>query len=319
MLVSDDLHGVMAMMPAFTTPNGADINATSTVDVENLSKGVDRIIRDGVNAIGITGSFGECFNLLPDEFEELVRATVETANHRVPVITGCVSPSSRETAWKVRVAQRAGADGVLLGVPYYLPSTVDNAIQFIHDIADLVPDMGVLIYHNPPIHRITIPVEAFTKITEKPNVVGMKDSHRTPLDFMKLMRIVRGKMSIFVFQGQYYPYANYGAAGCWSIDAWMGPWPLLALRDALNKGDETTSLEIILDITSTREMSDDLRWREASHKIAIKHAGYCDPGPLRTPFVHVPEAIVEREHRRAERWRKICEKYRPIVETRALA
>ena len=52
---------------------------------------------------------------------------------------------------------------------------------------------------------------------------------------MKLMGIVRGKMSIFVYQGQYYPYANYGAAGCWSIDAWMGPWPLLALRDALNK------------------------------------------------------------------------------------
>ena len=28
MLVSDDLHGVMAMMPAFTTPDGADIRAT---------------------------------------------------------------------------------------------------------------------------------------------------------------------------------------------------------------------------------------------------------------------------------------------------
>ena len=115
MLVSDDLHGVMAMMPAFTTPDGADIRATSTVDVENLSKGVDRMIRDGVNSIGITGSFGECFNLLPDEFEEIVRATVETANKRVPIIAGCVSPSSRETAWKVRVAQRAGGRWSLVG------------------------------------------------------------------------------------------------------------------------------------------------------------------------------------------------------------
>jgi trans-o-hydroxybenzylidenepyruvate hydratase-aldolase len=314
MLVAADLHGVMAMMPAFTADNGGDIRATATIDGDRLATGVDKMIRDGANAIAAAGSFGECFNLLPNEFEELVRATVETVKKRVPVIVGCVSPSSRETAWKVRVARDGGADGVMLGVPYYLPSTVDNAIQFIHDVADLVPDMGVLIYHNPPIHRITIPVEAFRKITEKPNVVGMKDSHRTTLEFMKLMRIVRGKMSVFAGQGQYYPYANYGAAGCWSIDSWMGPWPVLALRDAINKGDEATAQEITLDISSTREMSNDFTWREASHKIAIKHAGYCDPGPMRTPFVHVPEAIVAREHKRAERWQRICEKYRPMIE-----
>ena len=317
MLTATELSGIIAMMPAFTTDDGSDIRATSTVDVDRLANGVDRMVNDGANAIGTTGSFGECFNLFPNEFDTLVRTTVETVNQRVPVVVGCVSPNSRETARKAKAAAAAGADGVMVGIPYYLPSSVQNAVQFIHDIADLVPKTGVLIYHNPLLHRISIPVQAFKKITEKRNVVGMKDSHRTTLDFIKLMRIVKGKMSIFVNQGQYYPYADYGASGCWSIDSWMGPWPLLALRNAIKKRDTEAAIAIMLDMNSTRESSNDLIWRETSHKIAIRFAGYCDPGPLRTPFIHVPEEITARERRRAERWVKICEKYRPIVQASA--
>ena len=33
----------------------------------------------------------------------------------------------------------SGADGVLVGVPFYFPSTADNAVRFYHDIAELFP------------------------------------------------------------------------------------------------------------------------------------------------------------------------------------
>ena len=78
--------------------------------------------------------------------------------------------------------------------------------------------MGVMIYHNPTHHRVTIPVGAFKKITEKPNIVGMKDSHRTPLQFVELCSITKGKLSVFVNQTQMFPYYQLGAAGCWSLD-----------------------------------------------------------------------------------------------------
>jgi hypothetical protein len=65
----------------------------------------------------------------------------------------------------------------------------------------------------------------------------LKDSHRTPLEFTKLMKIVKDKISVFVMQAQMYPYMKYGASGCWSICAWMGPSPLFRLRDACAAGD----------------------------------------------------------------------------------
>jgi hypothetical protein len=95
---------------------------------------------------------------------------------------------------------------------------------------------------------VTLPVAAFTEITTNPAVVAMKDSHRTPEEFVELQKIIRGKMGVFVFQGQYATYAGLGACGLWSIDAWMGPWPYFALRDAVKRGDIEAAKAITLDI-----------------------------------------------------------------------
>jgi dihydrodipicolinate synthase/N-acetylneuraminate lyase len=309
MITSADLHGIMAMMPAFTTDDGDDIKALNTIDTDRLRDGVDRIIKDGANAIATTGSFGEFSNLLPAEFETLVHSTVEVVNKRVPVIIGCTSLHTREAIQKMEFIRDAGADAVIVGVPYYFPSTVANAVRFYRDIAEMFPTLGVLIYHNPTLHNVTLPVEAFTEIVKSPNVIGMKDSHRYPPAFMQLMKIVRGKMSIFVHQAQYYPYAELGAAGFWSIDAWMGLAPLVYLRDAVDAGNIDAAKEAIADTMFKRGDPTALQWREPGHKIAVRFAGYCDPGPLRPPFLEIPQDVLERQKARAEHWRSICEKY----------
>src|ERR1700692_588035 len=115
MYSANEVGGVMAMMPAFTTESAADISALDTVDVGNLKAGVDRIITDGVDVIATTGSYGECHTLLPDEFETLVRATIEVVDRRVPLFLGCTSLNTREVVAKMRVVQEAGGEGVLIG------------------------------------------------------------------------------------------------------------------------------------------------------------------------------------------------------------
>ena len=313
MVAAGDLHGIMAMMPAFTTPDGDDVHAAATVDVDTLTSTVDKIIKDGINVLTTTGSFGEFHTLLPEEFETLAHATVEAAAKRVPVFIGCTSLHTREALRKIAVAQDAGADGVLVGVPFYFPSTVDNAVRFYRDIAADFPSLGIMIYHNPTFHNITLPVDAFERISQIPNVVGMKDSHRDPLAFQKLQRIVKGKISVFVNQHQYYPYGMLGAAGCWSFDVFMGPWPILRLRDAVEAGDVATAQEIIFAITAGGGGAHDLHWRESTGKLAQRLAGYCDPGPLRPPFLEVPDSVKANAQRKAAQWTALCERYRPAA------
>jgi 4-(2-carboxyphenyl)-2-oxobut-3-enoate aldolase len=157
---------------------------------------------------------------------------------------------------------------------------------------------------------VRLPVEAFEAITKNPAVVAMKDSHRDTLEFMKLQTVIKGKIAHFCAQYQYYPYAELGASGFWSIDAWMGPWPQLALRDAVKRGDFAAAREITFDIVPPSSGKVDLSWRETASKIGVRMAGYVDPGPLRPPFLDIPPEVIERQKKRVERWKQLCEKYR---------
>jgi len=314
MITAQDLHGVMAMMPAFATPDAADIHARNTVAVDNLKTAVDRIIRDGVNVIAATGSFGEWHTLLPDEFDTLVRATVEAVDKRVPLFVGCTALNSREAINKIERARALGAEGVLLGVPFYFPATVENTVRFYRDVAELFPDLSFMIYHNPALFKTVVPVDAFKELTKSPNIVGMKDSHRDTRAFIELQTIIKDKISVFVIGGQYHPYATLGAAGFWNYECWMGPWPVLRLRDAMHSGDTETAIQIIREISNVAPPGPpNIMWRETAAKVAIGYADYCVPGPLRPPFVVIPQEVQERAKKRAEYWAGLCAKYRPLV------
>lgn len=315
MLGASDIGGMMAMMPAFATDAAADLRATDTISVERLRAGADRMVRDGANVIATTGSFGECHTLLAKEFETLARETVDVVRRRVPLFVGVTSVNARETVEKMRVVADTAADGVLLGVPYYFPSTVDNAVRFFREIAELFPKLNILIYHNPALHNVTLPVESFEAFVKIPQVVGMKDSHRDTLEFMKLMAIIRGKISVMCNQIQYVPYAGLGASGFWSIDSWMGPWPLFALRDAVARGDLEAAKAVIMDIAPPAGApKPSLSWRETAAKIAIGLAGYVEPGPLRPPFLTIPPEVVAAQKKKVERWQGLCAKYKPAYQ-----
>ena len=312
MLSARDVGGLMGMMPAFATDNAGDYTARDTVDVGRLHAGVDRAVRDGFNVISTTGSFGECHTLTMDEFRVLAHETAAAVKKRVPLFIGTTSPNTREAVEKMRIVAETEADGVLVGVPYYFPSSLDNAINFYREIGEAFPKLNIMIYHNPALHHVRLPVDAFREITRNPAVIAMKDSHREPLEMARLCKLTEGRMSIMVNQAQYFIYADLGAAGFWSIDAWMGPWPQLALRDAIARDDRAAALAITSDFAPpSGGAAPNLQWRETASKIAVRMAGYVDPGPLRPPFVKVPESVIEAQKKKVERWQALCAKYQP--------
>ncbi len=304
-----DLGGILAMMPAFATDDAASVHATDTVDVERLTRGVDRIIADGIDVLATAGSFGEFHTLLEEEHETLARATVEAVRKRVPVFVGCTALNSRDAFRRARVARDAGADGVLVGVPFYFPSTVENAVRFYRDLAAEFPDLAIMIYHNPTLHHVTLPIRALSELAQLPNIVAMKDAHRETRDFVALQRATGGRVRVFVAAWQFHAYQPLGAAGFWSYDCWMGPAPLIKLRDAIAAGRSEEGADITLDLYPPRDQLPPLSWRETLAKIAISYAKYVEPGPLRPPFVIIPPEVEQAARDRSARWLAACERY----------
>jgi 4-(2-carboxyphenyl)-2-oxobut-3-enoate aldolase len=314
MVTSQDVKGVMAMMPSFSTNNAGDLNSENTVDVDNLKAGVDRMISDGVDLITTTGSFGECYNLDWNEYKTLAAATVDAVKKRVPLFIGATSPNAREVVQRLRFVQDIGADGTLLGVPYYDAQSPDYMADFYSQIAEMFPKLGILIYHNPVNHKVKIPVSVFPRLVQHSNIVGMKDSHRDTREFVRLMEIIRGKISVMTNQSQMFPYYRMGSAGCWSIDAWMGPWPVLHLRNLVRAEKDQEALQVISEIMSAAGGERPGGNEGATAKLPIEFAGYVKPGPPRTPIIKFSDTTIERARKKAEGWKKLCDKYRPLVE-----
>jgi 4-(2-carboxyphenyl)-2-oxobut-3-enoate aldolase len=317
MVTAKDVSGVMAMMPAFATKDAEDLRATATIDVDSLQSSVDRIIRDGVDIITTTGSFGECYNLFWDEFKTLATATVEAVKKRVPVFIGSTSPNPREVVQRLKFVQDIGADGTLLGLPYYDAQTPDYMADFYRQIGELFPKLGILIYHNPVNHKVKIPVSVFHKLVQVPNIIGMKDSHRDTREFVSLQKIIRGKISVLTNQAQLFPFYKMGAAGCWSIDAWMGPWPVLYLRNLVREGRDEEALQVIGEMVGGGGGGRPNSNEGSAGKLTLEFAGYCNPGPTRTPIAQFAQAVIDRARKKAEHWKSLCAKYRPLVEGQA--
>src|SRR5437899_1154785 len=186
--------------------------------------------------------------------------------------------------------------------------------DFYTQIAGMFANLGFLIYHNPVNHKVKIPVSVFPKLVQVPNIIGMKDSHRDTREFVRLQEIIRGKISVMTNQAQIFPYYKIGAAGCWSIDSWMGPWPVLYLRNLCREGRDAEALQVVADLLAGGGGARPDASEAGASKLPIEFAGYCNPGPARMPISQFSEKIIDRAKKKAEHWKKLCAKYRPLVQ-----
>jgi 4-hydroxy-tetrahydrodipicolinate synthase len=78
----------------------------------------------------------------------VVRATIEAAAGRVPVIAGVASTATDDAVAQAKAYQRSGADGILAILEAYFPVKDHQIEGYFRAIADAV-DIPVVLYTNP--------------------------------------------------------------------------------------------------------------------------------------------------------------------------
>src|SRR5580704_10165417 len=95
------------------TPDG------ESVDMAALEALVEAQIQGGVTGLVPCGTTGESPTLSDDEQAAVVKRTAAIAAGRVPVVAGTGSSSTKKSIAASRAALAAGADGVMIVMPYY--------------------------------------------------------------------------------------------------------------------------------------------------------------------------------------------------------
>jgi len=133
-------------------------------------------IAEGTAGVVPVGTTGESPTLSHDEHRAVVKACVEVAKGRVPVIAGAGSNNTEEAVGLARFAEEVGADAALVVTPYYNKPTQRGLYAHFAAVAKATK-LPIIIYNIPPRSVIDMTPETMGRLAaDFKNIVGVKDA-----------------------------------------------------------------------------------------------------------------------------------------------
>ena len=155
---------------AIVTPMKSDLE----VNYDKLAELLEEQIAGKTDAIIICGTTGESATMSEEEHSKVIRFAIERVNHRIPVIAGTGSNSTRTAIQLSQEAAKDGADGLLLVTPYYNKATQNGLIAHYTQICNSV-DIPAILYNVPSRTGCAIqPTTVAHLVKNVDNIVGIK-------------------------------------------------------------------------------------------------------------------------------------------------
>jgi 4-hydroxy-tetrahydrodipicolinate synthase len=162
------------------------------VDYERYGALIDWLVEEGSDAIISCGTTGEVSTLTQTEQIEAIRFAVERVAGRVPLIAGA---GNNETAVAVRnseLAQKSGADALLVVTPYYNKATRRGLIEHFTAVAKST-DLPVILYSVASRTGVNIAPDVCEELADIPNIAGIKEASGNISQVAEIARITQGK------------------------------------------------------------------------------------------------------------------------------
>jgi len=319
MLTAKDIRGMYAIIPTPAKAGSENIEATQTVDFEETTKLINKLLADGASGLIALGTTGECATVSSEEYTGLVDCILNTVNKRVPVFIGTTALGSYDAFKRLKFIHEQGADGSLLGLPMWQPLTPEMAVGYYKSVSESFPQLAIMAYANARAFRFDFNPEFWGTISRAaPTVTSAKFSNTKVLE--AALDATGGRINFVPIDSSAYEFYNLAqetTTACWATAASMGPQPSIALMKAIERNDKEAAKLISMDIAWANEVIDEIiadpitfaSYNIQFEKARISAAGYCNPGPVRPPYNFLPEEIRIKCEENGKRWTEICSKY----------
>jgi 4-hydroxy-tetrahydrodipicolinate synthase len=187
--VMSDFHGVF---PYLVSP----IDTSGQIRESVLARLCDDLIKAGVHGLTPLGSTGEFAYLNGEQRAAVVRATIEAANRRVPVVAGVASTATADAVAQARAYQKLGADGILAILEAYFPLSDAQVEAYFRAIADAV-DIPVVMYTNPQFQRSDLTLDAIARLAAHPRIGYIKDASTNTGRLLSIMNRCGDSLKVF--------------------------------------------------------------------------------------------------------------------------
>ncbi|WP_240420016.1 dihydrodipicolinate synthase family protein [Paenibacillus periandrae] len=231
------IHGVV---PPVITP----VDANECVEEQGLRRVVEHVIEGGVHGVLALGSNGEFFGLDHEEQQRAVTIIIDQVKGRVPVYMGIGAITTKECVKLARLAENLKAQAITILPPMFLSLNDDELYQHFLKISEST-SLPVLLYNNPDRVGNNISANLLERLTDIPNIVGVKDSSGDLTLTAEYIRRTRDK-GFKVMAGRDVMILGslaYGAVGCVASTANIVPALVVEIYEKFKAGDLHGALE----------------------------------------------------------------------------
>ena len=176
-----------AMITPFTD-DGIDFNA--------FEKQIEYQIENGIEALCVLGTTGEAPTVTDSEYDAVAKFAFDKIAGRAKFILGSGSNCTKHAIEKSQLAQKIGADGLLVVTPYYNKCTQKGLVKYYNDICNNV-DIPVLCYNVPARTGVNILPQTMAEIAEHKNIGGIKEACGNMEQICETARLIRGKTALY--------------------------------------------------------------------------------------------------------------------------
>lgn len=230
------------IIPPMVTPLLDD----QTLDKAGLQRLIEHLINGGVHGIFVLGTTGEAPSLSYALRQELIELTCKLAAGRIPIMVGITDSSPDESLRLAQFAAQAGAMAVVAAPPFYFGMDQLELAAYYTNLADKSP-LPLYLYNMPSHTKINIALDTVQRLSEHPNIIGLKDSSGNAVYFNSVLHALKGQNSFSLLVGPEEMMAScvlIGAQGGVSGGANMFPALYVKLFEAAANRDHEKVLEL---------------------------------------------------------------------------
>ena len=227
------------MLTAMITPMTSD----GALDADGAARLATYLVDDMRNdGLVISGTTGESPTTSDAEKDRLLRAVIEAVGDRATVLAGVGTYDTAHSRELAQMAERAGADGLLVVTPYYNKPPQNGLVAHFRAVADAT-GLPVMLYDIPGRTGTAIAVESLLQLAGHPRIVAVKDAKG---DFGAGSQTMAASDLVF-YSGDdmvNLPWLSVGAAGFVSVVGHVAGDRLHEMIDAYLAGDVTAALAV---------------------------------------------------------------------------
>ncbi len=158
------------VFPAVTTK----MDQAGQIDLPAMRSSINRLIEGGVSGVIVLPMLGENASLLLPERETIIRAAVEVAAGRVPVLSGLAEPTLEGAKANARNYQTYGAQGLMV-FPSLVYKTDPRETAAWYKAVAAASDLPIMIYNNPIAYGVDVTPAVLAELADTPQIVCVKE------------------------------------------------------------------------------------------------------------------------------------------------